>query len=68
MSIIREFYANVLDIVDDKAIVRGVFVLFDAYDINAFYGIKDIGQEEHVAYLKNVDYVDIIHDLTIEGA
>lgn len=39
--IVREFCANVSDVVDDM--VRIMLVKFGASNINSFYGMKDVG-------------------------
>lgn len=66
MFIVREFHANVPDAMDNKAMVRHVFVYFGASDIGSFYGMRDVGQGEYKAYLENVDDDDVIQALTIE--
>lgn len=50
MSIVREFYVNVLDAVDDKAMVRDLIVYFGTFDINLFYDIKDVGHGEYEVF------------------
>lgn len=49
--IVMEFYTNV---VNNRAMVRGVLVLFGPSNINAFYGLIDICQFEYESYLDNV--------------
>lgn len=44
VSTVREFYENVPEVVNDKAMVSGVFVYFSVSTINAYYGIRNVGQ------------------------
>lgn len=43
MFLVREFWANVLDVEDNKDLVRCMFVPFGPSDINSFYGVTDVG-------------------------
>lgn len=47
--------------------MRGVLVMFDAYDINAHYGFMDIVQGEYDIYLNNLCYAIVIESLVVEG-
>lgn len=46
MSRVQELYADVLNDINNQAIVKGMLVLFSQYNINSFYGLRDIGQGE----------------------
>lgn len=46
--------------------VRGVQVPFSPSDIDAFYGLKDMGQGERESYLHNMDYEEVIETLPID--
>lgn len=43
VSIMIEFYTNVLEVVKNRAMVRGVLVPFSASIIIAYYGMGDVG-------------------------
>lgn len=46
----------------------GVLVPFSASTINAYYGMRDVGQGGYEPYLENIDYEKVIEALTSEGA
>lgn len=67
MSIGKTFYANVPNVVDNKAIIRGELVPFDAFDMNSFYGMRYVKQGKYEAYFENMDYKEVIQVLIIKG-
>lgn len=44
-----------------------MFFLFGISNTTVFYSMRDVGQREYKDYLKNMDYDNIIQELTIEG-
>lgn len=59
-SVVREFYANVPDIIDNVVHVWWVLVLFRMVDINGNYNLMNVGEVEYGTYLENVDYATVI--------
>lgn len=60
MSIVREFYAHVPNAVNDRAIVKGVFIALSASTINYCYGMRDVNQGRYESYLENINYEEVI--------
>lgn len=54
VSIMREFYANVLDAINDKVMVRGVFLIFSASSVNPYCGLIHV----------HIDNEEVIESLT----
>lgn len=68
MSIVKEFYANVSETLNDRAMVNRVLVPFGASVINTYYDKKDVTQGEYETHLKNVHFEIVIKALIEEGA
>lgn len=48
--------------------IRSVQVSFSLFDINAYYGLMDMGHDEYETYTDNLDYKEVIETLDVEGA
>lgn len=51
-----EFYANVLNAINNKITISRVQFLFSPSDINVYYGLMYVGQGEYETYLDNMYY------------
>lgn len=56
MSIVREFYANALDAMDDKVMTSDVHIAFGKLGIHLYQRLRDIEHGKYEADLENVDY------------
>lgn len=65
MYIIREFYANELEAINDRAMIIGVCVPFSTSTINSYYGMREVNIWEYKAYLENIDYEGVLGTLTL---
>lgn len=64
-SVVWEFYANVLNAINNRVKVLGVQVLFGSSDINSYYSLIDVFQGEYESYLDIVDYTKVIETLAL---
>lgn len=48
--------------------IRSVQVSFSLFDINAYYGLMDMGHDEYETYTDNLDYKEVIETIDVEGA
>ena len=64
MSVVREFYANLVSHVLKKVRVRGVLVDFSAESINSFYSLEHVPSEAFDRLHEHLDYPMVIRVLT----
>lgn len=60
LSIVKEFYANVSEARVDRVMVRIEQIAFGKSTINSYYGLRDIEQREHKAFLGKVNFDEVI--------
>ena len=64
MSVVREFYANLVSHVLKKVRVRGVLVDFSAESINSFYSLEHVPAGPFDQLREHPDYPEVIRVLT----
>ena len=64
MSVVREFYANLVSHVLKKVRVRGILVDFSAESINSFYSLDHVLSEPFDRLYEHPDYPEVIRVLT----
>ena len=62
--IVREFHANLHDMIGSTVYVQVVSVPFDRSTINRFFGLQDEDSEEYRALYRKPNYDRILKELT----
>lgn len=55
LTVVKEFYANMFHVRQNKCFVRGQKVSFDAKTINAYYGIPKLPKDQWTPYYDKDD-------------
>lgn len=58
--IVRDFYAHLHKVMDDKAMVSRVLVPFGSYAITSHYEMKGVRHGENKSYLEGVHYEEVM--------